>query len=388
MTPDIVILDEPVHDRTQSHQVLLAAVLADLHARGLTTHVVAPAWWIPGRRGTLMHLLVSAIARQVRYPLFARRRFRDGRVTLLISAGLGQCLWLCPAGSRVAVICHDAIPYLPAQVVGHRHDFGGSLRHHWLRLVQGRALRRAALVFAPSRRTRDDLVTLGLVDPAHVQIRRHRVDPAIFSPGDRATARAALGWPQHDIILLAVVNTERRKNVPRLLAAFAELRRGHPGIRLALLGPIATDALSPLEELRAGSVASTGAPPAEPDAQVESDAIIRLGPLDVRYVAHAYVAANCLVHVSLYEGFGYPLLEAMSSACPIVAADRGATVEVAGTAAVYVDPFDPIAIADGVDIILSDAVRRNACITDGLRRAAAFTGDSGYGEALQELAGM
>ncbi len=363
--PDVVILDEPVRDRTQSHQVLLAAILDELRASGLTTRVVAPGWWIPGRRGTLAHLLVSAIARQVAYPLFVRRRFRDGHVTLLISAGLGQCLWLRPSRSRVVVICHDAIPYLPPHVLGHRHDFGGRLRHLWLRVVQGRALRQASLVLVPSRRTRDDLVALRLVDPARVQVRTHRVNPAVFAPGDREAARTALGWPHGAPVLLAVVNTERRKNVPRLLAGFAELRRRHPDIRLALLGSIA--------------------PGAMPRAADQRSAIMHLGSLDARQVVQTYCAADCLVHVSLYEGFGYPLLEAMACGCPVVAADRGATGEVAGNAAIYVDPFDPVAIADGVDALLLDPTRRDACIAAGLRRAAELVGESGYADALRPL---
>lgn len=358
---DVVVLDEPVHDRTGSHQVLLDAIGADLRAHAMTMEVAAPAWPLPGRRGHRRHLLASAVARQCAYPWFARRLFDRGRVTLVMSAGLAHALWMRPVGVRVAVVCHDAIPYLPAATVGYAHDFGGVLRHAWMRHVQARALRRAAVVVVPSERTRSDLVALGLVPDDRIVVLPHRIDTSVFTPGDRAAARSVLGWPATAPMILAVVNGERRKNLPRMLSAVARARQWHPTLRLVLLGLRTVD-------------------------RPEAEHVMVVGPLGVDEVAQAYRAADCLLHVSLYEGFGYPVAEALASGCPVVAADRGAVGEVAGDAALYVDAFDDVAIAHGLLTLLGDAPLRRRLAEAGLARAHRFTGAPGYAEVLTRLA--
>jgi len=80
--------------------------------------------------------------------------------------------------------------------------------------------------------------------------------------------------------------------------------------------------------------------------------------------------ARCLVYPSLYEGFGLPVIEAMACGTPVVTSRGGATEEVAGGAAVLVDPLDPGAIAAGID----DATRRRDALAEaGRARASMFT---------------
>ena len=80
--------------------------------------------------------------------------------------------------------------------------------------------------------------------------------------------------------------------------------------------------------------------------------------------------ARCLVYPSLYEGFGVPIVEAMACGTPVVTSRGGATEEVAGGAAVLVDPRDPAAIAEG---IAEAGRRRDELVALGRARAAAFT---------------
>jgi glycosyltransferase involved in cell wall biosynthesis len=79
------------------------------------------------------------------------------------------------------------------------------------------------------------------------------------------------------------------------------------------------------------------------------------------------------VFPSLYEGFGLPPLEAMASGTPVVTSNVSSLPEVAGDAALLVDPYDPTAIADGIYTVLSDVAVRSDLRQKGLARAKQFS---------------
>jgi glycosyltransferase involved in cell wall biosynthesis len=97
-----------------------------------------------------------------------------------------------------------------------------------------------------------------------------------------------------------------------------------------------------------------------------------LGRVSDEELAALYRGARCLVYPSLYEGFGIPVLEAMACGTPVVTSAGGATEEVAGGAAVLVDPHDPAAIAAGIEEASS---RSDELRARGLERAAQFSWD-------------
>jgi glycosyltransferase involved in cell wall biosynthesis len=86
-----------------------------------------------------------------------------------------------------------------------------------------------------------------------------------------------------------------------------------------------------------------------------------------------YSAAQCLVFPSLYEGFGLPLLEAMACGTPVVTSNVSSLPEVAGDAALLVDPYAIESIADAVARLLTDSALRQELIRRGTARAAGFT---------------
>ena len=168
------------------------------------------------------------------------------------------------------------------------------------KLVVRRSVQRAARVLAISERTKRDLVELYGVDPGRIVVTPLGVD-AVFAPGG-----------ERDDFLLFVGAIQERKD-PRAAALAAR----EVGRRLVVVGPTKDEGLA--EELRGLG--------AELRGYVDRDELARL-----------YRTAACLVFPSRYEGFGLPVLEAMASGTPVVAAPDEAVREVADGAAVYAEP--------------------------------------------------
>jgi glycosyltransferase involved in cell wall biosynthesis len=192
----------------------------------------------------------------------------------------------------------------------------------------GRVARAAERLLAVSEFTKREAVDLLGVPAERVTVIGNAVDP-VFSPdGPRADGD----------YVLAVGTLEPRKNLRR--AAEAAQRAG---LELRVVGAAGW-----------GGVEAPG----------------RVGEVSDDELATLYRGARMLVFPSLYEGFGIPVLEAMASGTPVVTSRGGATEEVAGGAAVLVDPLDVDAIAAGIRE--ADA-RRDELRALGLERARAYS---------------
>ena len=86
-----------------------------------------------------------------------------------------------------------------------------------------------------------------------------------------------------------------------------------------------------------------------------------------------YRHATALVFPSLFEGFGMPVLEAMASGCPVICSNTTSLPEIAGTAAVLVDPLDDVRIAEALRDVAVDGEHRQTLVEAGISRAAAFS---------------
>jgi glycosyltransferase involved in cell wall biosynthesis len=215
-------------------------------------------------------------------------------------------------------------------------DHFSSARRRFRHRAYDAAAQEATAVIVTSEFVRRRAVERLGLDESRIHIVPLGVDHALFSPGDET----------RETFILYPARPWPHKNHARLLEAFVLLRAELPELRLVLTG-------GGLEEL--------GALP---------DGVDRLGIVPAEELASLYRTAACLVFPSLYEGFGLPPLEAMASGCPVAAANAGAIPEVCGNAAVYFDPEDPQAIANGVReaLALADELREF-----GIARAAEFT---------------
>jgi glycosyltransferase involved in cell wall biosynthesis len=217
-----------------------------------------------------------------------------------------------------------------------------------------RAAAAGARLQAISEATRQDArQVLGLRDVAVVHPAAH----ARFRPQEPAAVEAVLA--RHGLArpyLLSVGVLEPRKNVAGLLAAFARLP-AELTLTLVVAGPTGWLAEDPRR-----LVADSG----------RGERVRLLGEVPAEDLPALYAGAELLVYPSLYEGFGLPVLEAMSCGTPVVASNVPALAEVAGAAAILVEP-DPEAIAAGIAAALRDPARRAELAAAGLARAAEFS---------------
>jgi glycosyltransferase involved in cell wall biosynthesis len=226
------------------------------------------------------------------------------------------------------------------------------------RLNYPRTARLADAIIVNSRSMQADVERYLHVGPEKLRLIYEAVDHELFRPGNREEARehvAVFGVTQP--FVLFVSSLWRYKNCDGLLRAWAIVRADLPGHQLVIVGP-----------RRDAEYAN------ELDTLVTELGIARdvvfVGGVPLEETAWFYQAADSLVYPSFTETFGLPILEAMACGCPVVTSDLSAMPEIAGGAALVVDPRDPIAIAAAISEACgprSEDLRQR-----GLQRAGEF----------------
>ena len=225
---------------------------------------------------------------------------------------------------------------------------GRRYHHRSARIVAGEAAR----VLVPSEATARDLAELYAVDRGRITIVPLGVQPPA-RPDHRGAARLLHDLGVRGPFLLAVGTLEPRKNLPRLLAAFGEVTDELPDHWLVVVGPVGWG------------------PKLQPTG--ESVRVKLAGPVGDATLHALYEQADGLAYPSLYEGFGLPVLEAMAHGTPVLTSDRSSLPEVAGDAALLVDPADRGAIAKALVRLVGDGALRQRLAAAGRRRAAGFS---------------
>lgn len=250
----------------------------------------------------------------------------------------------CPVltGARRIITIHDLTYF----ILKDAPEYGNYAFKLWHRIMAGGADK----IVTVSNNTKKDIVRVLGIKPEKISVAYNCVAEE-FSPAAAGRAGAAAGkYGIHGAYLLYAGNSRPHKNLPRLVEAYGALPeklRKEYGLVLAGADP---------EDLRGLPMEGV-------------TAVRRVEPEDL---APLYAGASLFVFPSLYEGFGFPPLEAMACGCPVASSDRSCMPEILGEACEYFDPYDVKDISDKVRSLLENEGLRKALSARGIERAAFF----------------
>lgn len=246
------------------------------------------------------------------------------------------------------VTVHDVAPLVLGKTLL------STARYRWFYRFQLAACRRAVQLIAVSEHTAQELVRFGLarrdrISVIHNGTPRAKAAPSPISPRVRELASQPF--------LLHVGGADPHKNQAMVLRAFGELSRD-PEFEhaLVLVGQ------HHLDDARASDISPRAA-----------GRIARLGEITRDELQFLYENCSVFLFPSLYEGFGLPILEAMQAGAPVITSDHSSLAEVAGNAALLIDPRDPRALADAVRQLLCNPALCERYRAAGRLRAREFT---------------
>jgi glycosyltransferase involved in cell wall biosynthesis len=288
-----------------------------------------------------------SVAEQLKIPLALRRE----RVTLFHAPHyVLPPLVACPS----VVTIHDCIHLMFPQYLAN------PLAHRYARVQIALAARRATRIMTVSESSKRDILRFVDVPADKIDVIHNAYDERFgTTPADNDVARVRERYQLAGPFVLYAGTVKPHKNLERLIEAFHLVRRQHSGdLTLVLIG----DEISKYASLRRAV------------HRYQLHKHVRfLGYMPQDTLAVMYRLARVFVFPSLYEGFGLPPLEAMASGTPVVASNVSSLPEVAGDAALLVDPHDPAAIAAAIEAILGDAGLAERLRLKGLERARHFS---------------
>lgn len=237
------------------------------------------------------------------------------------------------------------------------------------------AARTANAIITVSHSARRDILRLTGVPASRVHVIHEAAAPAFRPIEDDAfleSVRCRYGLA--DRVILYVGTIEPRKNLPRLIEAYARLRRSDDlPHQLVCVGPYGWGYQEVRQRIEALNL---------------EEAVHLTGYVPFADLAQLYNLSEIFVFPSLYEGFGLPVIEAMACGVPVITARNSSFREIADGAVEAIDPLEPDAIAEALLRLCSDGERRRALGQAGLARAQAFSWSRAAQETLAVYRGL
>jgi glycosyltransferase involved in cell wall biosynthesis len=272
---------------------------------------------------------------------------------------LGNYLYLL---KPAVITVHDLLQLTYPEDRG--DSFSSRLYNFWLRRSLF-AIPRARKIICVSEWTRREVLRRFPLAEGKVVTIYNGVNHRLFKPGDKQAARKKLGLPLEKKIILHVGAETRRKNIPTLLKATAELLRGGENVLLVRIGEQVSSTSQVVVELGLGGHVKYR----ENVTELE--------------LATYYQAADVLVLPSYDEGFGFPILESLACGTPVVCSRVGPLPEIGGEAAFYFDAASVPDLAGKITIVLGQTpVQYHQGIQAGLLQAKKFSWEKAATETL------
>jgi glycosyltransferase involved in cell wall biosynthesis len=257
---------------------------------------------------------------------------------------------------RAVVTIHDCIHLMFPQYLPNRLAYAYARGSMWA------ATRRASRILTVSESSKRDILRFFHVQPEKISVIYNAIDERFaIRPSDEEMDRVRERYQLDGQFVLYAGNVKPHKNIERLIDAFHRVRRaGFDKARLVIIG----DEISRYQALRRAV-----------HLHNLHKHVRFLGFVSDETLAVLYRLAAVFVFPSLYEGFGFPPLEAMASGTPVVTSNVSSLPEVVGDAALLVDPHDADAIADGISRVLDDPMLRASLVARGFERARHYSWD-------------
>jgi exopolysaccharide biosynthesis WecB/TagA/CpsF family protein len=230
----------------------------------------------------------------------------------------------------------------------------------------------ATKIIADSEATRTDLIRLYGTSPSKISVVPLGIDHEQFRPITNTAMLSTVKtrYKTGERFILYVGTLQPRKNLHRLIRAFAQIAPRFPDINLVLAGGqgwLAEDLQALVNQLGVG------------------ERVVKTGYIEDSDLPALLSAAELFAFPSLFEGFGLPVLEAMACGTPVVTSNTSSLPEVAGTAALQVNPIQESQIADALALVLSQPALQEELRQRGLRHAAQFTWEQSAAQIWAEI---
>ncbi len=264
------------------------------------------------------------------------------------------------SGMKAVVTIHDLIfMHFPDQ-------FGWVSRRIYAIKVKY-ACKVADKIIAISQKTKDDLVKYLDINPAKIEVVYQGIDPVFSikqSIEQKETVKIKYKLPES--FLLSVGTIEERKNLLLTVKALALLKSN---VSLVVIGR-PTKYIDQINEFIT--------------ANKLGDRVIFLHQVQFDDLPAIYQMASIFIYPSFYEGFGIPVLEALSSEIPVIAATGSSLEEAGGPGSIYIDPQDEKELAEKIESLLENETLKQKMITEGVEHSKKFNDDK-LAEQLMHL---
>jgi len=279
------------------------------------------------------------------------------------------CIVLGAPPPQLIITVHDVMYLMPHTQVPRSnrlyHEFGRRYRA----AVVPAVARRAAKVIAVSNQSKSDALEFLPVDSSRVTAIASAPDPAFCRILD--SSKIASARHRYNIVgpfIFALGAIDPRKNTEFILEAFCRLCRSGDFRHTLVLSGLTPDAAT----VWGRWATSRGI----------RSRVVLLGFVPLDDLVALYNEAELFLYPSLYEGFGFPIIEAMACGTPVICSAEGALRELSGDAVVSVDPRNVDALCDAVNRVTSDAILRRDLVERGAIRAASFSWNRTAAETL------